>query len=331
MFGFFNPRTAPTRTFTLAVGVCLLAFGGLVYCADPAAADDIEPGLDLFTSPGPNFFPVNVPAGFFGPGSLAVNEPGFPFVGEPLTQFAGDPIGSADTIVVRTSGSPMGALVCQDPPIQVSIPIELVALNLVGSQPITVNFQGGGTELWSVRACVSYNSPSTGTLDVTQVCDEGGVFDSTLTVNPRLIFTRLSDGQTEVMDPGPAKTLTVEMENWVHSPGAVDARVVGPGLQVDGNCNGMGDDPTLMESTTSFFPGIEEVPCDECDDPAPSRTQVVPVPHSDGDPPIAQHQVSPLLFSIAIPTVSQRGLLLIALLLALAGAWVLYRRRRVEG
>lgn len=290
------------------------------------SADDPQPGLDLFESPGPNFFPIDVPADFFGPGSGVVDD-NVPFEGEPLMQFAGDPLGRADTIVRR--GTPTQPLTC---PGSTDIPIELVALNLVSTRPITVTFQSAGSELWDVRACVSYNAQSLGTLMVTESCGEGGMFDSTLTVKPRLIFTRVSDGQTEVLDPGPDKVLTVTAANWTHSPMMVDGRVLNPGVQVDGNCNGQGDDPTLQLGTSNFFPGIAATPCSTCNATEPPSKVLVAIPHESGDPmtdpDAAQHQVTLLLLIFsAIPTLGPWGLGLLVTLLTVAGISFLIWRR----
>lgn len=290
----------------------------------PLPADDLQPGIDLLESPGPNFFPIDIPAGFFGPGSMAVNTT-LGFVGKPLVQTAGDPIFNADTIIRRPNPASLGC-----PGTASNIPIEMVALSLVSQQPISVTFQGGGSELWNVQACASETVLSTGTMDVTQVCDEGGTFSSVLTVEPKLVFTRVGDGQTLVMDPAPEKELVLTDAQWIHQPTTINAREVNPGVEVDGDCDGT-PDSALALGTSNFHPGIQAIPCMMCNATTEVEEATVPLPHDDGMDgmtPTAQHQVTILLFDLsAIPTLSGWGLILISLLLALSGGWLLYRRR----
>lgn len=137
-----------------------------------------------------------IPAGFFNPGSD-------PFLGEVC--FQGGPLGSvtppgfggpldfggADTLVRRDS-DPFS--VCDLPgATQVVVPIELVALNLVSSQPITVTETGGPT-FWDVRVELDPVTPQPGgTLTATKTHCNGGTFSSSLAACPRFVFTEVGN------------------------------------------------------------------------------------------------------------------------------------------
>jgi hypothetical protein len=193
-----------------------------------------------------------IPAGFFGPGSD-------PFTG--TVCFCGEPIGpitlpgypelvfsNADTIVMR-AGDPFDR--CTAPSTaEVTVPIELVSLNLVSINPITVTFNGGmNPRLYDVAVeAVS----SFGTLTAVKTHCNGGTFDSTLQVCPRFIFTPVDGVGSPVMadfctgcDPD-GIVMVLEDHPWV----------------VDTDPNVVIDTPTL----TDFHPGIldtnQQTDCD---------------------------------------------------------------------
>src|SRR5262249_49361917 len=154
----------------------------------------IQPTIDLFTTPRGarthvDFSWMPIPAGFFDPGSE-------PFGGDIRLEGApinpSSPFGPTDTIVRRlapVSLTGAGA--------SATVPIELVALSLVSSQPITVNYTGGPPEQWTVRVCLSDSVPQpTGAMTITNgsCVNEGGTFSAQLPVQPRLIFRRIGDG-----------------------------------------------------------------------------------------------------------------------------------------
>lgn len=117
-----------------------------------------------------------------------------PLAGVPLNVFGPTTIGDADTIVRRPSG------ITVPPPGMV--PIELVALNLVSVQPITVTYTGGSNpELWDVAVTKAANPPSQGQLAITPTGPTGGTFDSQFSVFPLLTFTRYSDGAVRTSTP----------------------------------------------------------------------------------------------------------------------------------
>lgn len=120
-----------------------------------------------------------IPADFFDPGSD-------PFVGR--VEFQGDPAPEPDTVVRRQEG-----MALDQPGDSAQIPIELVELNLVSCQPITVT-TGGQPEQWDVRVTLSPNPlppGNTGQADVHKDTPDGGRFDSSFLAQPLFIFTRV--------------------------------------------------------------------------------------------------------------------------------------------
>ena len=140
--------------------------------------------------------------GFFGPGSD-------PFDGV-IRLGGGDP-GGADTIVRRLSDISLPG--CSG---SVTVPIELVQLNLVSCEPIVIKYYGGQTTaLWNVSAALSPSLPSTGQMTVTKTHCNGGTWSSTLHVQPLLTFTRVSDHSIIGPIVGPIMDLsTVEPYRW---------------------------------------------------------------------------------------------------------------------
>lgn len=290
----------------------------------PASADPgpILAGIDLLQTPPGTFVDFSgspIPADFFGPGSDpftgTVN-----LVGAPLVQSAGPPIGNADTIVLRQPAP----LVCGDPPVMIDI--ELVALSLAGTGPITVTSNGGmNPESWDVQVCISSLVPSVGTMTIAHECLDGGTFSSVLDVVPRFVFTRAGDGAIRVLDPGDRKQFTASGD-WVHGPMQIPALAAGPGVQVDGNCDGAPDMPLAL-GTSNFFPGIEPIPCNSCTPSTDVAKAVQPIPHMA---PNSEHTVRPVLVPppvVAVPTLSGWGLAIAALLLVAAGVLMVSRRR----
>jgi hypothetical protein len=206
------------------------------------AGEVIGPGFDLWTTPPPDgtldsFMNVQLPADFFAPGSLPFDGPvflqGLPTgpLGRPagpiysdvdtvvmrsatgLLEFnrlpgdfaplgAGPGLGMTDTIVRRAEMAPL----LDGPP--ETVPIELVALSLVSCSPITVSGSDGSTTQWDVRVDVSPAVPQPqGNMTVTKTHANGGTFQSTLPVRPRLTFTKI--------DPsgGPPTQRVLDTEN----------------------------------------------------------------------------------------------------------------------
>jgi len=165
------------------------------------ACEAIPCGMDLYTTRcggGTQFDFCNdpIPADFFAPGS----EPFTGIIilgGERLSSFPMTGLfGDADTIIRRHSS----AFFLDGPP--ETVPIELVALNLVSCQPITVT--GTPDTLWDLRVTLSPTTiPPPGSMTTTKTHANGGTFDSTIYVQPLFIFTKVGDpSSVKVLDTG---------------------------------------------------------------------------------------------------------------------------------
>ena len=184
----------------------LAALGlGLALVPAAARADDVLPGNDLFrTDPGTTFQDFSgtpIPADFFDPGSD-------PFTG--IVQFKGQPLISSphcpaddlsqvDTIVRRLAPASLPIVPSSD-----TIPIEILQLQLVSVNPITVTYNGGvNPEPWILDVTLSTSAPQAqGSMTLRHLNPSGGTFDSTLPVTPKFIFTRISDNAVRVLDLG---------------------------------------------------------------------------------------------------------------------------------
>ncbi|MGH2687299.1 MAG: hypothetical protein ACRDKW_00605, partial [Actinomycetota bacterium] len=255
---------SPLRSRRLRLGVWL-ALPLLAGAAAPLRAADVLPGIDMWTTPGSgltfdDFSGNPIPADFFDPGSdpftgvvVLIGQP-LPDLGPPTAPS----VFPADTIVRR----PMTA-VLPGPGSQDTIPIEIVALNLVSVNPITVTYNGGqNPEPWDVRVCLSAVAPQMqGGMTVRQECPTGGTYDSTLPVVPKLVFTRVNPPAIRTLDPAPQVMLAFNGADWVAipDPSLAVTRIM-QGAVTDGNCNGIPDPPLL--GTSNFVPGVRDLSCD---------------------------------------------------------------------
>ena len=167
------------------------------------------------------WYDVNLGPGFFGPGSDPfigrVFMAGVPIIPESPRQtclvlpageqagqarlgvvdsdpFCGGPgLGMTDTIVHRTQGlglPPAGGG---------AVPIEIVALNLVSAQPITVTYFGGSSpEPWNVGSTLAPVTQPTGNMNITRTSEAGGTFSSVLPVMAKLTFSNVIPGHPSV-------------------------------------------------------------------------------------------------------------------------------------
>ena len=183
----------------------------------------IPAGYDLFaTDPAETHFAMQIPAGFFGPGSDPF-EGVVNFAGVRLETFMGFPVGDADTIVQRMAPA--------NPAPSDTVPIEIVALSLRSVQPIYVTYPTTG-ESWDVDVDLSSSMPSKGQMTIHQE----GTFDSQLQVVPRFTFTRLSDGTTRILDGAELPPVIFEANSFWDIHCVLPALAV-PGLN-DGFCPG---------------------------------------------------------------------------------------------
>ncbi len=182
-----------TRLLHLGAGTFLV-----VLALPPAVrAQTHPPGTDYWTHIGgpprldlADFGSYPIPASFFDPGSD-------PFTGVvPLLGSITGP-GNADTSVRRLASANL------PPPFPATdtVPIELVQLSLVSSNPITVTYGGGNPELWNVKFCNPPPAPPGG-MTVTKSNANGGTFSSTLPVQALFTFTRVNDGAVRNLPVG---------------------------------------------------------------------------------------------------------------------------------
>ena len=168
----------------------------LVLAAGPAPAIDITCGDDAWQTPldatALDFSQAPLPAGFFGPGSLAFALP-VNFFGVPFSTNPAGALGSADTLVRRLNDT--GPMAIGD---TAYVGIEFIALHLE-SQPFTVDYAGGGTETWKLVAGLSQSSPqSAGVMAIHYSHADGGTFDSLLYAKLLLRFIRVTPPAAQI-------------------------------------------------------------------------------------------------------------------------------------
>src|SRR5690242_4000513 len=131
-----------------------------------------------------NFQASPVPAGFFGTGSQQYAGT-VPLVGVPLNPLVND----NDTTIHRNS----------DVSTPGSTTITMTALSLAGINSISVSYDDGHKEDWTVTVGLSSVKTSGGSMSFSA---DGSSFDSSLSVYPKFTFKRVSDGLTKVLDTG---------------------------------------------------------------------------------------------------------------------------------
>lgn len=182
---------------------------------DPPPPLLITPGDDVFhTPPGQSAAMLNLPAGFFGPGSD-------PFIG--TVQLTGQPVSGPSThpfqpqgpfpqvaqtvthriVDARQAGTQGDTVVSRlqgaslhfpgSPAATQTVPIEIVAMSLTSVQPIIVTYNGGqNPEPWSVQMQVNPNSPQTpGAMTLTRTGEHGGTFTFELPVNSLMTYRQV--------------------------------------------------------------------------------------------------------------------------------------------
>ncbi len=228
----------------------------------------VYPGIDLFVTPAngstyQDFGGMPLPAGFFAPGSDPFNGV-VVLGGQPLAPLS--PLGPTDTIVRRRAPASL-----PNPGDVGIVPIEIVALHLVSINPITVTYNGGSNpETWDVRACLSSAAPQPqGTLQIRRgpcACDEGGTFQSTLPVLPKLVFTRtLPSPATRVLDFGAAALPPIQFNvpagHWLPQDAGFGLTVAPAGLPVDHDCDANTPSVANLPPSTNFIAGLRADHC----------------------------------------------------------------------
>ena len=245
----------------LGVLACLLL-------AMPALANDVAPGSDLLeTPPGYTFDIVDpnepLPADFFGRGSApwsgTIDLEGNPF---PVP----GPLGTetADTIVERLETAWL-----PDPnSSQWTVDIRILALNLVSVAPITVTFPNDPNDpndpnsQYNVQVCLSQGATQPpGWMTITHLGEQGGLFDSSLPVIARLIFTKVSGSHGDspvILDPAPQLVFNAANGCWSHADPFSCLYTTFGGF-VDHDCDPNTLDvyfPPSSQAPYGFFPGI---------------------------------------------------------------------------
>ncbi|MFQ5491107.1 MAG: hypothetical protein ACE5GE_10325 [Phycisphaerae bacterium] len=163
-----------------------------------------------------NFAPEPIPAGFFdfGGQSCEAFAGTIGFEGLPLNE---SETGAADTIVQR-NGDPIAP---SDPVgTERAVEIQIVALSLISTDPITVMCDGQPTQ-WDVLLDLSDTPSPMGTLTATKDNDNGGTAVSVLPVLPRYTFTHTADPSVErvldfATDQREATEFRADLE-WIHT------------------------------------------------------------------------------------------------------------------
>ena len=202
----------------------------------------VQSGSDAWTTPpghsSQDFSGNPIPAGFFGPGSEPFGGE-IPFVGVPI-----DPalLGSIDTLVNRLQDANLTG-----PGSSATVDIQIVALNLVSSDPITVVTNGNPT-LWDVQVTLGNCPQGIGSMTITQNDVHGGNFDSVLPVTPLFVFTPVGGGSPVQLNgcnvnPPIVINMTATDASWTFGVGCINRIFYGAIL------------PGLLPSTPNFAAG----------------------------------------------------------------------------
>ena len=295
----------------------------------PIMAEPILPGVDLFVTPVDFGTHIDfsepdgcspLPADYFGPGSDPFDGV-VAMQGSPLETMPPDVLGNTDTIIRRTQPGFLGSC-----PSSAMVEIEIVALSLVSTEPITVTYNGGqDPESWDVQMCLSsYYEQPPGWMNIFYEClNSGGHFEAFLPVIPRLVFTNIADPSRQIVwDPGLEDVPTyVIVGDWsfadhgfgiINSPG---------GVLVDHDC-----DPATPEITvdagSNFYSGVNCLPCNCIDPPSQYQMEETILNYS-----CVTQAVFPAIGAEAIPTLSEWGLIILALVVMALGTIAVIRKR----
>ncbi len=173
------------RKISVMAALCMLVVCGIWQTANAAeSCFNVGCGQSHY-----DFSGDPIPADFFGPGSD-------PFDG--VIQLDGANSSGPDTIVSRDPFD-----LPDPPPVTDIIQIELVALNLVSCEPITVTTGGSPDELWDVQVELSPTPAPVGQMTITRTHDNGGTFTCEFYVQPVFTFTKVSNpADVQVLDMG---------------------------------------------------------------------------------------------------------------------------------
>jgi hypothetical protein len=229
----------------------------------------IPPGVDLFETPNDSMtveslFTSNpLPADFFGPGSDPFDGI-IALEGSPLATLPPDTLGPTDVIIKRLEPA-----VLDEPTSITTVPIQLIALSLRSTDPITVTYDGGmNPEDWQVDICLSSVAPPPyfGSMTITRHCDSGGSFTAEIyEVLFKATFTRVNPPGGPgpfVLDPYRIDAVRIIPDGrWAtFVPPPFSVYTVVDWVEVDTDCNGS-PDYSIPPDTSNFYPGITLEPC----------------------------------------------------------------------
>jgi hypothetical protein len=198
---------------------------------------------------------------FFGTGSDPMPSIRLILRGEPIRTQTGTPsLGTADTVIRIPEEH--GVTFSLTQPETLTVPIHIQAINLVSAVPLIVTYNHGARqEAWDVRVCLATNLQKDGILTLTNDCKTSGTFVSSVSLRPRIIFSRISDRYQVLRDREPGDYLNlVSTGFWVNrSITAGELLSVAPGALLDKNCDGVFD--STMLGTTDIALGVARVGC----------------------------------------------------------------------
>lgn len=273
------------------VVVCV-ALSAVLFSAGSALGNDVLAGHDLWATP-PGGAVEN-----FGTGASPIPADFFgpgsdPFVGQ--VNFVGQPLGTflgQPTGPADTIVQRLGDATLPVIPSSDTVPIQIVALSLTSIEPIVVTFNGGQNPTqFDVQVGLGL-PPSNGNMQINHTNPEGGTYDANIAVCPLFTFT-------QVGNPGNVHTLDYCGEA---NPGGRSISVTGQPWRHD-----------AIQPLVSPLSG-------------PNFFVEGPTQHT-GPHPQADPIETPV--GAAIPTVSQWGLIAMALLFLIAGT-VMVRRQRTR-
>lgn len=232
----------------------------------------------LLLAAGPSMAQVTLYAGDDGLSTTGGGSTTVDLSGYPIQDVFGAPVnGSTVVSLVGESLGPIDALRGLDTIIRRprdividstghgSGPILVAALRLVSEKGVSI-----GSDTYTLRVFLSDFSSTVapGTLSVTFANGDGGTFNSSFNVRPKLVFTSQSNGSSTVIDCGAVtcgdgKDIVISATNIPFArsggpgnfqPAAQGVKLLSAGLQVDSNGDGRPDLTTLASS--NFFVGV---------------------------------------------------------------------------
>ncbi len=293
-----------------------------------------------------------LPAGFFEPGSDPF-EGQVCLRGEPVGPTPFGEYGEADTLILRDADPFDRCDLSPDPHV---VNIEIVALNLRSVAPIEVMVFGQPTQ-WEAQVELSEVPAPPGTITATKTHCNGGTYDSILNVQPKFTFTKVGGpgqpiGTQAELDTGlaglpPVQVVQADNPPWSNdldpylnlASGGEECTGWHPGIE-DPNptldCDCQGDfirDDCQIESGASDDCQPNGIP-DECEpdgdgDGVPDDCDNCP-DHLNADQMDANgNGVGDMCEAPAVPTVSQWGLIAMALFVLAVGVVATRRARKL--